>query len=105
MVQVQEEEQKPPSPVAFFCCMIFKTVMSYCIYILYSQRIDKFYTGMTKDLEQRIFQHNNPISQMKYTAKGIPWQLYITISCNDKPHALKLEKLIKARRVVHLFVT
>jgi putative endonuclease len=53
---------------------------------------------MTEDLEQRIFQHNNPISKIKYTAKGIPWQLYISIDCNDKRHALKLEKLIKAKK-------
>jgi putative endonuclease len=53
---------------------------------------------MTENLQQRISQHNNPISQSKYTAKGIPWQLYIALPCNDKQHAIKLEKLIKDKK-------
>jgi putative endonuclease len=53
---------------------------------------------MTENLEQRIRQHNNPISRIKFTAKGIPWQLFIAIPCNCKEHALKLEKAIKAKK-------
>jgi putative endonuclease len=53
---------------------------------------------MTENLKQRISHHNNPITQLKYTAKGIPWQLYIALPCNDKQHAIKLEKLIKAKK-------
>ncbi len=58
MVQVQEEEQKkPPRPVAFFIVHLF-TVMSYCVYILYSETTGRFYIGMTENLQQRISQHH-----------------------------------------------
>ncbi len=53
---------------------------------------------MTENLQQRMDQHNNPISNLKFTAKGIPWELFLTIPCTDKHHALKLEKLIKAKK-------
>lgn len=53
---------------------------------------------MTENLEQRITQHNNPISLTKFTSKGIPWQLFIAIPCYNKEHALKLEKAIKAKK-------
>jgi putative endonuclease len=79
--------------------------MSYCAYILYSSSTDRYYIGMTENLEQRIRQHNNPISRIKFTAKGIPWQLFIAIPCNCKEHALKLEKAIKAKKVVCLLKT
>ncbi len=72
--------------------------MSYCVYILYSSSIDRYYIGMTEDLERRINHHNNPISHAKFTAKGAPWQLFIAIPCNRKQHALKLEKTIKAKK-------
>ena len=72
--------------------------MSYCIYILYSPSIDRYYIGMTENLEQRINHHNNPIRLEKFTAKGTTWQLFIAIPCNNKQHALKLEKAIKAKK-------
>ena len=53
---------------------------------------------MTENLQQRIHQHNNPIRLKKFTAKGIPWQLFIAIPCSSKEHALKLEKAIKAKK-------
>ena len=53
---------------------------------------------MTENLEQRIKHHNNPISNAKFTAKGVPWQLFIDIPCDSKQHALKLEKAIKAKK-------
>ena len=72
--------------------------MSYCVYILYSSSIDRYYVGMTENLEQRINHHNNPIRHAKFTAKGVPWQLFLTIPCNSKQHALKLEKTIKTKK-------
>ena len=48
---------------------------------------------MTENLEQRIFQHNNPISKIKYTAKGIPWQLHIAIPCNKNESIVAFEAL------------
>ena len=53
---------------------------------------------MTGDLDQRILHHNTPIHGSKFTAKGIPWELYLSIPCQSKEHALRLEKLIKSKK-------
>jgi len=50
--------------------------MGYCTYILYSQKPDRFYVWMTEDLDRRILHHNHPIDPTKFTAKGIPWELF-----------------------------
>ncbi|WP_414693245.1 GIY-YIG nuclease family protein, partial [Ohtaekwangia sp.] len=62
--------------------------MSHCVYILFSVTINRFYIGMTEDIQKRIFQHNNPIHNSKFTAKGVSWELFIAIPCEDKQHAL-----------------
>lgn len=61
--------------------------MRYCVYILYSERIDRFYAGMTEDLEQRIFQHNNPFLA-----------LYIAISCDVNGTHLNLKNSSKQKK-------
>lgn len=53
-----------------FLYSFFEAVMSYCVYIPYSSSIDRYYIGMTENLQQGISQHNNPISLKKFTAKG-----------------------------------
>ena len=42
----------------------------YYLYILKSNKIEKFYIGQTNNLEKRIFYHNNGYS--KSTKPGIP---------------------------------
>ena len=53
---------------------------------------------MTEDLDQRIIHHNTPIDGLKFTAKGIPWKLFLSVPCQSKEHAAKLEKLIKSKK-------
>jgi len=72
--------------------------MGYCVYILHSQKLDRFYIGMTENLEQRITHHNNPIDSSKFTSRGIPWELFMAIPCQSKEHAQKLERLIKLKK-------
>ncbi len=53
------------------------------IYILFSAKINKFYTGFTTtDLAERQQKHNHKYYDNKFTAKGIPWEVYIDIKCN-----------------------
>ena len=49
-----------------------RTVMYY-VYILYSNKLDKLYTGYTTDLKQRFAHHNKGFST--YTKMGVPWKL------------------------------
>ena len=47
--------------------------MPYDLYILYSQKIDRYYIGISSNAEKRLFSHNN--FPKGWTAKGIPWIL------------------------------
>ena len=67
--------------------------MEYFVYILYSEKIDRFYTGQTQDLNKRIERHNKGYE--KYTKKGIPWKLKCAVKCKSRGEAMKLEKKIK----------
>ena len=67
----------------------------YCVYILYSSQIDKFYIGQTIDLENRISEHNNGIHDKSFTKRANDWTLFLKIECNSISQAIKIEKHIK----------
>jgi putative endonuclease len=71
--------------------------MEYLVYVLYSSKLDKYYVGMTGDLEDRMIRHNT--GREKYTSKGMPWRLVNTYSCVDRTEAMKLERKIKKRGI------
>jgi putative endonuclease len=54
--------------VAFF--------MSFYIYIIYSQKLNRYYVGLTDNVSRRIEKHNSGIST--YTSKSIDWNLVYT---------------------------
>ncbi|MEK7064962.1 MAG: GIY-YIG nuclease family protein [Patescibacteria group bacterium] len=43
------------------------------VYILYSQKLNKFYVGRTDDLKRRLGEHNS--GSTPFTASGTPWKL------------------------------
>ena len=63
------------------------------IYILYSNKLDRYYTGSTDDLEWRLERHNSGWG--RYTKKGIPWKLVYNEEYFTKTEALKREREIK----------
>lgn len=42
-------------------------------YILFSKKLNKFYTGACTDMERRIYEHN--IGHSKFTSLGLPWEI------------------------------
>ncbi|MHA7128104.1 GIY-YIG nuclease family protein [Algoriphagus namhaensis] len=64
--------------------------MEFKVYILYSERLGKFYVGQTSELTKRIDRHNE--GRERYTRAGIPWVLVYSESCRV------LEKKIKNLR-------
>ena len=66
--------------------------MFYC-YILYSEKIDKYYIGSTGNLEGRLQRHNT--SNHGFTSTGKPWELKYYESFETKSEALKRELQIK----------
>ena len=66
------------------------------VYILYSKRLDKYYTGITDNLEWRLERHNQGWG--RFTKGGIRWELVYFEKYPNKSEALKREKEIKSRK-------
>ena len=66
------------------------------IYIIYSQRLDRYYVGYSLDLEQRVADHNR--GKNTYTKKGIPWDLKHEEKFASKEEAMKRDRYIKAQK-------
>jgi putative endonuclease len=71
--------------------------MKYFVYILFSERLGKYYVGHTEDLERRLVEHNS--GKGNYTSKGIPWKSIHIISMQTRSEAIKLEHQIKKRGI------
>lgn len=65
-------------------------------YIIFSRKINKYYTGYTENLQQLINRHNS--SWGKYTSKGIPWEIFYFEEYQNKSAAIKREKEIKSKK-------
>ena len=67
--------------------------MYYC-YILYSEKLDKYYIGSTSDVEGRLQRHNT--SKKGFTSNGKPWELKYYERFESKHEALSREFQIKS---------
>jgi putative endonuclease len=65
------------------------------IYILQSERNeDRFYTGLTGDLRQRLKNHN--AGRVLHTAKWRPWRLKAYVAISDRVRAARFERYLKS---------
>jgi len=71
-----------------------KKEKSWCVYIL-KCKDRTLYTGVTNDLENRLFQHNHGVVGAKYTRGRRPVKLQYSEECEDKVKAMKREYVIK----------
>ena len=69
----------------------------YTVYILFSQKLNKFYVGSTQNFEQRFIQHNH--GKTPFTKTGIPWILIYSIPLESRSQAILLETKIKKRGI------
>jgi len=67
----------------------------YFTYILYSSKLNKYYTGQTNDLDKRLEEHNR--GKTLFMASGMPWNLVYTREFNSRKEAVRLETAIKKR--------
>ena len=68
---------------------------SFRVYILWSAVLQKWYTGYSGNVTQRLKYHNLGIST--FTKRGTPWHLKWTSSGMSKKEAIQLERKIKKR--------
>jgi putative endonuclease len=68
-----------------------------CCYILFSEKLNRFYTRVSQDdLRERILKHNlHTYGTHRYTAQADDWQLYHYIECFSFPLAVKLENTLR----------
>ena len=69
-------------------------------YIIYSEKLRKFYIGVTQDdVVSRIKKHNDSsYGKHRFTAKANDWTLYLFISCLNYAHAVRIERKIKSMK-------
>jgi putative endonuclease len=94
LVRAQEEERKERVSRewdSFF-------LMTYYVYILYSESSDMYYVGSTDDWENRLTSHNES-DRTTFTSKYRPWVLVaVFIAGNSRSEAMNLEKFIKKQK-------
>jgi len=67
--------------------------MKHTVYILFSEKFKKHYTGYTSNLEQRLYSHNEKGND--WTAGYRPWKLIWKKDFPTKEEALKYENWLK----------
>lgn len=65
------------------------------VYILHSQKLNRFYIGYSSNFEQRFELHINDTQSRKFTYNANDWSVYLKIDCTSKTQALTIEKHIK----------
>lgn len=66
-----------------------------CVYILFSQKLNRFYIGSCNDLSQRIKLHSNKEFPKSFTAKVNDWKLFYSIDNLDYNQSRQIEIHIK----------
>ncbi len=71
-----------------------------CCYILWSEKLKKFYTGICQEnLEARISKHNQGFYEgAHFTKAAHDWSLFLRIDVPDYAHARRLEVKIKSMK-------
>ena len=67
----------------------------FVVYILYSEKFNKTYTGLTSSLIERFNSHNE-LGTKGYTLKFRPWTVIHIEFFNSKSEAMKREKYFKS---------
>jgi putative endonuclease len=86
-------DMKAPCGAFFFLVAMESAV----VYILYSEKLDKFYVGKSENFRQRLIIHNSDENE-KWSKAGRPWAEYLVIKCVNFKQAGKIERYIKAQK-------
>ncbi|HAF96409.1 MAG TPA: hypothetical protein DER10_07490 [Elusimicrobia bacterium] len=66
------------------------------VYVLYSEALDKFYTGSTRteNANTRLVAHNH--GKTRFTKAGRPWKLVYEENCRNYTEARRRENFLKS---------
>jgi putative endonuclease len=71
-------------------------IMHHTTYILFSEKLGKYYIGSTDDLDRRLTEHNR--GKTTFTRTGVPWVLVYREDFGSKAEAYKREIEIKKKK-------
>ena len=72
--------------------------MDYFVYILFSEKLNRYYIGQTVDIEERLKQHNSGFYENASTKVSNDWKLFWKLKCDSKRQAIQIESHIKRMR-------
>jgi len=78
--------------------------MTFSVYILFSEKLSRYYIGTTDDLKKRLQDHNDGVYHDAFTIKGAPWILHLHIDGLSSQQAYKIErhiKQMKSKKYIH----
>ncbi|MBI5662604.1 MAG: GIY-YIG nuclease family protein [Ignavibacterium album] len=67
--------------------------MKYYLYILKSKTSDKYYTGISEDVERRLEFHNT--REKGFTSRYRPWEVVFKKEFENKAEAIRAERNVK----------
>ena len=70
--------------------------MHYFVYILFSEKVNKYYVGSCQDIQDRLLRHNQ--GRSKFTKTGIPWTLAYSENYETRSEAYRREMEIKKKK-------
>jgi len=65
----------------------------YTVYIIYSERIDKYYIGFSSNVQERLCKHNR--NSKGFSSSGRPWIMVYSEVFDNKKDAMAREKQLK----------
>ena len=74
---------------AFFWKLIKILFLLATVYILFSERLNKYYVKSTLNIERRVIEHYTGLST--FTKSGMPWRIAYTENYDDMTSAKKRE--------------
>jgi len=76
----------------------------YFVYILYSEKFDKYYVGQTNNFEIRFKQHNSGYEA--YTSTYRPWHKVLVLEKSTRSEAMVLENKLKnlSKQRIKIFI-
>ncbi len=90
-------EPKRGSNKSWQKCRDFLFYAMYTVYVLFSEKLNRFYIGATSDFGTRWHYHQHAENH-KFTHKASDWTLFLSIECATKTQAFAVEKHIKAMK-------
>lgn len=73
------------------------------VYILFSDKISRYYVGQTSDIEDRLKRHNS--GRVNSTKYGMPWKVVLHLKVSNRSEAMALKTKIKKRGAKRLLMT